>query len=343
MQDRIDVIVVGAGPIGLETAALLQRDGHRVLVLDRGAVGQTVTWFPRQMHFFSSNDRIAIAGVPIQTLDQQKATREEYLAYLRQVVRIHDIPVRTYEHVTAIRRDGDGFSVSTTRAGGTTDYRCAHVVLAVGDMHRPRLLGVPGEDQPHVSHYFDEPHRYFGRRLLVVGGKNSAVEAALRCFHAGARVAFSYRRAEFNASSVKYWLLPELRSRLRQGEITGHLGTEVVRIEPTHVVLRQSDGQEARVAADDVLLLTGYVADQTLLRSAGVEVEGPEQIPVHDPDTMQTDIPGLYLAGTATAGTQTMHTVFIENCHVHAERIVAHVSGRQPSGNATARHHLPES
>jgi len=343
MQDRIDVIVVGAGPIGLETAALLQLDGLRVLVLDRGAVGQTITWFPRQMHFFSSNDRIAIAGVPIQTLDQQKATREEYLAYLRQVVRIHDLSVRTFEDVTAIRRDGDEFSVTTARAGGTTEYRCAHVVLAVGDMHRPRLLGVPGEDLPHVSHYFDEPHRYFGRRLLVVGGKNSAVEAALRCFHAGARVSLSYRRAEFNASSVKYWLLPELRSRMRQGEVTGHLGTEVVSIEPTHVVLRQADGQEVGVAADDVLLLTGYVADPTLLQAAGVEVEGPEQIPVHDPDTMQTDVPGLYVAGTATAGTQAMYTVFIENCHVHAERIAAHVCGRPLSGSASARRQLPES
>jgi thioredoxin reductase (NADPH) len=337
-----DVLVVGAGPIGLETAALLQREGRRVLVIDRGAVGQTVTWFPRQMHFFSSNDRIAIAGVPIQTLDQQKATREEYLAYLRQVVRIHDIPIRTFEQVTAIARDDTGFVVTTARGGAVLDHRAGHVVLATGDMHAPRLLGIPGEERPHVSHYFEEPHRYFGRRLLVVGGKNSAVEAALRCFHAGAQVALSYRRHEFNASSVKYWLLPELEGRIRKGEIEGHLGTVPLAIDDRVVTLQGEGGVTFEVEADDVLLLTGYVADPTLLRRAGVAVEDPDHVPVYDPDTMETDVPGLYVAGTVTAGTQAMFTVFIENCHGHAERIAAHIAGRAAPA-VDPRHDRPES
>ncbi len=209
-------------------------------------------------------------------------------------------------------------------------------------MHAPRLLGIPGEDLPHVSHYFDEPHRYFGRRLLVVGGKNSAVEAALRCHHAGAHVSLSYRRDEFNASSVKYWLLPELKSRLKQGQITGYLGTEVVRLEADHVVLRDGAGKTITAPADDVLLLTGYVADPTLLRAAGVTVEKPDLVPVFDPDTMETDVPGLYVAGTATAGNQSMYTVFIENCHEHAERIAAHLDGR-PLPDARSRHDRPES
>jgi len=319
-----DVIIVGAGPIGLECAVRLQQTGRSVLVVDKGAVGQTITWFPRQMHFFSSNDRIAIADVPIQTLDQQKATREEYLAYLRQVVIIHKLNVRTFETVTAVDRKDSGFAVTA----GERVYHADKVILAVGDMHGPRTLDIPGEDQAHVSHYFDEPHRYFGRRLLVVGGKNSAVEAALRCHHAGAHVSLSYRRGEFNASSVKYWLLPELKSRIRRGEIIAHLETVPVAIGPDTVTLEPvGGGASIEAAADDVLLLTGYVADNTLLKQAGVPLEEPDDMPVYDPDTMESPVPGLYVAGTATAGTQSSFTVFIENCHVHADRIVAHLTG----------------
>jgi thioredoxin reductase (NADPH) len=347
-----DVIVVGAGPIGLECAVRLRQRGRTVLVVDRGAVGQTITWFPRQMHFFSSNDRIAICGVPLQTLDQQKATREEYLAYLRQIVRIFDLDVRTFTPVTGIAREEGGLAVSVARADGTAGMlRARHVVLAIGDMDVPRRLGIPGEDLPHVSHYFDEPHRYLGRRLMIVGGKNSAVEAALRCFHAGARVSLSYRRADFDERSVKYWLLPELKSRIRQGEIGFHPATVPVAIGPDTITLRPvGEGGEAdeaadavEVPADDVLLLTGYVADTTLFRQAGVRLEAPDDLPVYDPDTMETEVPGLYVAGTATAGTQTSFAVFLENCHVHAERIAAHVAGDGAPAPGAGRFELPES
>lgn len=329
-----DVIIVGAGPIGLECAVRLQQAGRSVLIIDKGAVGQTISWFPRQMHFFSSNDRIAIADVPIQTLDQQKATREEYLAYLRQVVTIHKLNVRTFETVTAIDRQGSGFAVTSSTAAGEQFYQADKVILAIGDMHGPRNLGIPGEDQPHVSHYFDEPHRFFGRRLLIVGGKNSAVEAALRCHHAGAQVTLSYRRGEFNTNSVKYWLLPEMKSRIKRGEITAHMETEPVAIGQNTVTLAPvGDGATIEVPADDVLLLTGYVADNTLFKQAGVPLEEPDNMPAYDPDTMESPVPGLYVAGTATAGTQRSYTVFIENCHVHADRIVAHLTGDATPSN----------
>ncbi|HEX9637484.1 MAG TPA: NAD(P)-binding domain-containing protein [Acidobacteriota bacterium] len=198
-----------------------------------------------------------------------------------------------------------------------------------------RILGIPGEELPHVSHYFDEPHRYFRQRLLIVGGKNSAAEAALRCYHAGARVTLSYRGAELPPKSVKYWLLPELLGRIQRGEIACHYRTAPKAISPTHVTLERFDGGGAiEVEADFVLLLTGYVADPTLLRLAGVELAGADGAPVFDPKTMETNVPGLYVAGTVTAGTQHSYKIFIENCHIHARRIAAALSGAPPPPDA---------
>src|SRR4051812_23508193 len=185
-----EVALVGAGPIGIEMAVALKRAGINYLHFDAKQIGYTISWFPYQTRFFSSNERIAIAGVPLQTADQTKATREEYLTYLRRVVQQFDLKVNTYEPVVGIERlDRVGFRLTTRPPGGERAFRCRHLVLCTGGTDHPRRLNVPGENLPHVSHYFDDPHKYFGKRLLIVGGKNSAVEAALRCHHAGARVA----------------------------------------------------------------------------------------------------------------------------------------------------------
>jgi len=221
-------------------------------------------------------------------------------------------------------------------------------------MHHPRMLQVPGEDLPHVSHYFKEAHRYFRQRLLVVGGRNSAVEAALRCHHAGASVAISYRRDTFDTKHIKYWLLPEINSLIRQGHIDFHPWTEVERIEADCVRLRASSLCPADQApasccvdADFVLAMTGYVMDATLLEQAGAAMQGPNRAPVLDPATHQTSVPGLYVAGTAAAGTQLHFRLFIENCHVHVERIVKALTGHQPPqqlvNQAGRLHELPES
>jgi thioredoxin reductase (NADPH) len=331
--EETDVAIVGAGPIGLELAVAFKKAGIDYLHFDAKQIGQTISWFAPGTRFFSSNERIAIAGVPLLTADQSKASREDYLTYLRGVVLQFDLQVRCYEAVIAIERQAGGFLLTTRRASGQRQYHAKRLVLATGGTDHPRRLGIPGEDLLHVSHYFQDPHPYFRQNLLIVGGKNSAVEAALRCHHAGARVSLSYRRTALPAKSIKYWLMPEISGLLESGRIGGYLGTAPTRITPTHVTLQVVDeqcnpsGDSLEVPADFVLLLTGYEQDQTLLKLAGVELRGPEQRPAFDERTMETNVPGIYVAGTATGGTQQRYTVFIENCHVHAERILAAIEG----------------
>ncbi len=328
-----EVALIGAGPIGIEVAAELKRAGIDYVHFDKGQVGQTVTWYPQHVQYFSSNERLELAGVPLQTVGQRKATKEEYLAYLRTVVQHFDLGICTHEPVDRIEPVGGEFLLHTSPTSGPRTYRAKRVVAAIGDMHRPRWLEIPGEDLSHVSHYFVEPHRYFRKKLLIVGGRNSAVEAALRCFHAGVDVTMSYRGESFDPKAVKYWLRPELEGRIKRGEMTCYYQTTPVAISPTHVRLQRNDRPERPtfdVDADFVLLMTGYVAEMGLLRAAGVDLQPGSEAPVVDEQTMETNVPGLYVAGTATAGTQHRYRVFIENCHVHAKRIVAALTGERP-------------
>jgi thioredoxin reductase (NADPH) len=341
-----DVIIVGAGPIGLEMAVALKHAGVEYVHLEARQVAYTISWFAPQTRFFSSNERIAIAGVPLQTPDGGKSTREQYLTYLRAVVEQFDLQVNTYEPVVGIERKGGGgggFEVTTRPAAGAKRYRCNRLILATGGTDHPRKLNVPGEDLPHVDHYFTDPHPYFRKRLLIVGGKNSAVEAALRCHNAGAHVAISYRRDRLPDKSIKYWLLPEINTLIQAGRIQGFFNTVPTAITPTSVTLRSTtaggNGDAAGatksathdVPADFVLALIGYEQDDTLFKLAGVERLGDCHAPGHDPGTMQTNVPGLYVIGTAVGGTQDKYSVFIENCHVHVAKVLASLTGHAAS------------
>ena len=341
-----DVLVVGAGPIGIETAVALQKRGKRVIVVDAGAIGSTLVWWAPGTKFFSSAERIAIAGVPMAVPDQEKATREDYLGYLRQVVGMFAVDVRTFTRVTGIERTDNGFEIrcvdgrsqdNRSETGPTTELpaqiiTAGSVVLAVGNMHRPRLLGIPGENLPHVSHYLADPHSYYGRRVVIVGGKNSAVEAAIRLYRVGAHVTVSYRRPEFDAKRIKYWLLPELEWLISKGHIEFMPCTTPVSItrEGVECACTTASGTPQFVRADDVLLLTGYEQDGSLFEQAGVTLKGESREPLFNRKTMQTNVPGVYVAGTAVAGTETGGVrVFIENAHTHTERIAAHICGEE--------------
>jgi thioredoxin reductase (NADPH) len=326
MPNHVSTILIGAGPIGLELAVALKQAGVHYLQFDAGQIGQTISWYPRQAHFFSSPDRIAVCGVPLQTVDQSKATREEYLTYLRTVVQQFNLKINTYEKVTHITPLGDHqFRVNTSK----DTYVAENVVVCIGDMHRPRRINVPGEDLPHVSHYFDEPHKYFNQKLLIVGGKNSAVEAAVRCHRAGAKVCMSYRRKSFNERSIKYWLLPEIKWMIDSKQIGFYPESVVTRITPNFVQLDSMDGP-VKLDSDFVLLLTGYEMDSSLLEKAGIKLHGENRAPEFDTTTMQTNIPGLYVAGTAAGGTQNKFKLFIENCHCHVVKIMRSITGKDP-------------
>ncbi|TVQ81245.1 MAG: pyridine nucleotide-disulfide oxidoreductase [Phycisphaeraceae bacterium] len=364
-EDKVhEVVVVGAGPIGIELAVALQRAGIDYAHLDAGAIGSTLEWWAPGTKFFSSPERIAIAGVPLASLEQEKATREEYLAYLRQVVQTFGLRITQYERVTDIKREGETFVLRSVRSrsrhasevppevtgdSGAPErvWRARRIVLAIGDMHRPHLVGIPGEDLPHVSHYFEEPHRYFGQRVVIIGGKNSAVEAAIRLHRVGAEVTISYRQPEFS-ERVKYWLRPELLYLIKQKQIGFVPRTVPVRITEEGVAVRpvEGGGDERMLPADFVLLLTGYEQDTTLFERAGVELIGPGRAPKHHPRTMETNVPGVFVAGTASAGTQIGGVkVFIETSHVHVRRIMSAITGEQVDDAAleTPEFALPES
>ncbi len=343
-----DVILVGAGPIGIEVACALKHAGVRYVHIEAGQIGQTIYDWPRHARFFSSPERVAIAGVPVQTYDQEQLTGETYLAYLRSVVEIHDLDIRLYERVISAEKTDTGFTVVTSSRVSEHTYSSRYLVLATGDMNTPNRLGIPGEDMPHVSHRFDEPHRYFKQKLLVVGGRNSALEAALRCFRAGSRVSLSYRRPYLDSARTNSRLHLELSILTKKNYVPFYpatvpvaIGSDWVDLAPAKQAATGSVDPDAvqRIEADFVLLLTGFQGDVSWLRNLGAEFHPDSEIPIIDQETMETTVPGLFLAGTAVSGNQQSYKVFVATAHEHGPRIARAISGTDsaPFGTVASR------
>lgn len=340
----LDVAVVGGGPIGLEVAIVLQRAGLSVRVFDRGPVGATIDrTFPPQTRFFTSPERLAIRGYPISPVNQEKVTGEEYLSYLRMVAAAEEIPISTFAEVAAIDgHDGDFALRIKLSSGESQRVRARKIVLATGGTDHPRKLGVSGEEFPLVTSFLADPHRYFQRRVAVVGGRNSAAESALRLYRVGADVTLVHRQPDLH-DRVKFWIRPEVEALMAEGRIKRVMPAEVIEINHGGLLTRDiATGVIDELFVDDVLLQIGFVQDQTLLRAAGVAFGDTHQAaPVHDPLTMESNVPGIFVVGTATAGTQSGFAVFIENSHQHADRVLAALTGQAPPPPVAARP-LPE-
>jgi len=329
---QAEVAIIGAGPIGIELAIAFKRNGISYIQFDKGQAGQMIYNFPPHTHFFSSPERISIAGIPIQTVDQQKCSREKYLAYLRSVIMHYDLQLNTYENVFAIKKlEGSrGFTLTTcSLTGEQKEYKANYLVIASGGTSQPRQLNVRGEKLPHVSTKMEDPHRYFQKKVLIIGGRNSAVESALRCFHAGAEVTMAAREDQFNADEIKYWLLPELLGRIKKNEIACFYGTQVREIKPSKVLLeRKKEGSCFFSPADFVIKTIGFEADMNLFLLLGIPLQGERKTPHFNSETMETSEKDVFVLGTVVGGTQQKYRVFIENCHEHVEKILMTLASR---------------
>jgi bacillithiol disulfide reductase len=318
-------LIAGAGPIGLACAISARRRGHDPLVIDAGAVANSIFHYPVGMVFFTTPERLEIGEHPL-VCSGAKATREEALKYYRGVARVERLRIRTYTRLTSAEPADGGLVCTLETAHGAEQRSCDRLVLATGYFDHPNALEVPGESLPHVRYYFDEAHASFGQDVVVIGGRNSAVEAALQLFRAGARVTLVYRRTEF-PRSVKYWLKPDLENRMKAGEIAARLGAQVEEITPREVVIRRADGERERLLADRVYALIGFHPDLTLFRRIGIAHDPVTGRPKLDPETLETSVPGVHLAGSVTAGRQ-ISEIFIENGRFDGEKIFGDAAER---------------
>src|SRR5712664_1383793 len=315
-------IIAGAGPIGLACAISAKRRGIDPLVIDAGALANSIVRYPIGMTFFTTPERLEIGGHPLVCAGA-KATREEALKYYRGVARAENIRVQTFTKLV------NAHQVETPL--GRESITWDRLVLATGYFDHPNHLGVPGEELPHVRHYFDESHLSYGRDVVVIGGKNSAVEAALQLFRAGARTTIIYRGTSW-PKSVKYWLRPDIENRIKAGEIQARLGSQVVEITPRDVLVRGALGNEERIPAARVYPLIGFHPDFELFQRLGIAFDAETGRPQINPETLETSVAGVHVAGSLTAGTR-ISEVFIANGRFDGEKSFGSSAERQRAQN----------
>jgi thioredoxin reductase (NADPH) len=329
-----DVLIVGAGPSGLATAIAAKQQGLDYAIVEQGVLVNSIFNFPVHMVFFTTPELLEIGGLPLVS-PYEKPTRLEALRYYRRVVDTYTIQIDFEEKVVEIEPPSPGvaangdagvFVVTTATPSGATRVREARaVVLAIGYYDFPNYICVPGEDLPHVSHYYDDAHPYYRKRVVVVGGKNSAAEAALELFRAGAYVTLVHRHAKLG-DSIKYWVRPDIDNRIKEGSIPARFETCVVEITPRTVIV-ESHGVRDEIAADQVFLLTGYHPDVDLMSRAGIRCDPESYKPELNTETYESNVPNLFIAGGAIAGKHT-GSIFIENGRFHGEKIIKVLADR---------------
>ena len=317
---RADVIVIGAGPTGLACAIEAQKAGLKVITIDKGCLVNSLFNYPANMIFFTTPELLEIGDIPFSTANL-KPNRLEALEYYRKVTEHYKLDVRQYQRVETVTGQDNDFHITTTdRLGKVYDYRCRKVIVSTGYYDRANMLQIPGEDLSKVFHYYREPHPYFDNDVLIIGGKNSAAISALDLWRHGARVTLVHRGAKMHAH-VKYWILPDIENRIKNGDITAYFNSTVQEIAADHVILQTPEG-EISIKNDFVFALTGYHPDYDFLRAMGIELSSEQRRPVCDPITLESNVPGVYVAGVIVAGSRT-NEIFIENGRFHGQAIAA--------------------
>jgi len=315
-----DLLIIGGGPIGLACGLAAQKAGLSYLILEKGTLVNSLYHYPVNMTFFSTSDRLEIGNVPFVS-NNAKPTRNEALEYYRRVTEANKLNLRLFEKVTAIERRNTGYLVSTEKA----EYQARNVVLATGFYDLPTRLNIPGEDLPKVTHYYSEPHAYYRQKVVVVGANNSAVDAALETWRKGAEVTMVVRGPEIG-TRVKYWARPDIVNRIEEGSVRAYFESVLVAIRPDEVDIQTPEGL-ITMGNDFVIIATGYQPNFAFFEQIGVHLSNDEKrYPSYNPDTQESNLPGLYLAGVVCGGMDT-HVWFIENSRIHAERIVSNIVG----------------
>jgi len=316
-QSHYDIIIIGAGPIGMACAIEAQRANLSYLIIEKGALVNSLFNYPVFMTFFSTSQKLEIGGVPFVTISP-KPNRNEAVEYYRRVAEKFNLNINLFERVNRVEKgDDEIFKINTSKGG----YAAKNVIVATGFYDVPLLLNVPGEDLPKVTHYYKDPHLYAFQNVVVVGANNSGVDAALETYRKGAKVTVIIRGNELGPH-VKYWVRPDIENRIKEGEITAHFNSELLEIRENEVDVKTPEGIKT-ISNDFVIAMTGYQPDFSMLRKFGIDL--PESLcPAYDEDTMETNVKGLYLAGVVCGGMDT-HKLFIENSRVHAELIVKNI------------------
>jgi thioredoxin reductase (NADPH) len=313
-----DLLVVGAGPTGLACAIEAQKSGLTAVLVDKGCVCNSLFHYPAHMTFFTTSELLEIGGIPFPSINA-KPNRNEALEYYRLVAAFYKLDIRQYLRVDSISGSDGAFTVhSVDRFDRSSVLRARKLVIATGYYDLPNWMNIPGENLGKVHHYYNDPHPFYGLDVAVIGGKNSAAIAALELWRHGARVTLIYRGPGVTPN-VKYWIKPDIENRIKAGEVTAYFHTDVVEITPDTLLLETPDGP-VTLHNDFVFAMTGYHPDFTFLERLGVRLEGPDKLPACDPKTLESNVPGIYLAGVVVAGSRTSE-IFIENGRFHGRQI----------------------
>lgn len=322
MSTQFDVAIIGGGPIGLACGISCKQMGLSYVIIEKGPLVHSIFNYPVSMTFFSTSDKLEIGNVPFISRNA-KPTRDEALEYYRRVTLHFQLNVHLFENVSTIKKNTNGFNIETSKS----NYYVRFIIIATGFYDIPNLLGVPGENLPKVHHYYKDPHLYFKQKIVVVGSANSAVDAALETYRKGAEVTMVIREPEIQ-QNVKYWVRPDIVNRIKEGSINAWFNSSIKEISENEVIISTPEG-EIHISNDFVLAMTGYMPDFSFLQKMGIEIVEKENIvlPDHNPDTLESNVAGIFLAGVICGGSQT-NKWFIENSRIHAPIITEEIKKR---------------